>query len=133
MSKLITQFPTFADEYDGNKMRFFIQNLERALGLVDVDKTRGAYVTTSNVTLGALDNVVLVDSSGGNVTITLPEISDDMVRGHRMFEVVKIAAANTVTVAPTGADTIVGDTDALLTIQWTALHFCAAEGNWVIV
>jgi hypothetical protein len=65
--------------------------------------------------------------------MVLPEISDDMIRNKREFELVKVAAANTLTIAPTGTDTTVGEPDTVVYEQWTALRFRATTGNWVLV
>lgn len=131
--RLTARFPDFGQAYSALHMRELVRHLEKLFKQVDVDTTIGAYTATGDFTLSADDDTVLVDTSGGDVTVTLPEISDDMVRGKREFELVKIDAANTLTIAPTGSDTTVGDTDVVVTVQWTALRFRATPGNWVIV
>lgn len=133
MSKLAIRLPDPADEYDVGRARATVQVLEQALARVDIDVTIGAYTATGNFTLAARDDVVLVDTSGGNITVTLPGISDEMVKLKQEFELVKVAAANTLTIAPTGADTTLGEPNTVVTVQWTALRFRATPGNWVIV
>jgi hypothetical protein len=133
MSRLPARFPNFGDVFDGNAMRAFITHLENLFARIDVDTTGPAYPVTAGATLVASDEVVLVDTTGGNITMVLPGISDSMVRTKREFEVVKIAAANTMTLDCTGADTIVGEPDAVVTEQWTALRVRATTGNWVLV
>lgn len=133
MSHLGLRLPNFGDIYNQRQMRDLVRQLEQAFARVDVDAHYGAYTTTANATLDKMDEVVLVDTSGGDVTITLPEISDDMVRDRREYETVKTTAAGTLTVAPTGSDTIMGAADAVVTVQWTALRFRATTGNWVLV
>jgi len=133
MGRLTARFPSFGDVYDALRMRELVRHLENLFSQVVVDTTRGAYEVTGNTTLSSDDEIVLVDTTAGDVTITLPEISDAMVRLKREYEVVKVDAANTITIAPTGGDTVVGEPDALVTVQWTALRFRATPGNWVIV
>ena len=133
MGRLSARFPNFGDIYDKLHMRELVRHLETLFGQVVVDTTRGAYAVTGNVTLGVEDEVVLVDTTAGDVTITLPAISDAVVRLKREYEVVKTAAANTLYIDPTGADTIVGDTDVIVAVQWTALRFRATPGDWVII
>ena len=133
MSRLPARFPNFGDVFDGNAMRAFIMHLENLFARIDVDTTGPAYTVTAGATLGASDEVVLVDTTAGNVTMVLPEISDAMIRGNREFELVKAVAANTLTIDCTGTDTIVGEPDAVVTARWTALRVRATTGNWVLV
>lgn len=131
--KLTARFPNFGQAYDAVRMRELVRHLEALFNQVTVDVRRGAYSVGETVTLGAEDDIVLVDTSAGDVEIVLPEISDAMVRERREFEVVKTQAANVVTVTPSGADTICNELDALLISQWTALRFRATTGNWVVI
>lgn len=133
MGRLVIRFPSFGEVFDGNKMRSLITQLENALSRITVSDSIGAYTLTTSATLGSEDEVVLVDTTSGDVTVTLPEISDSMVRNKQEFEVVKIVAANTLTIDATGTDTIVGEPDAVVTAQWTALRFRATTGNWVLI
>lgn len=133
MARLATRFQDFDDLFDGRKMRAFVTQLENLFARIIVDDTLPAYSTSTSATLTSLDDTVLVDTSAGNVTMTLPEISDNMIRGKREFELVKTEAANTLIILPTGTDTIVGEPDALVSAQWTALRFRATTGNWVVV
>ena len=131
--RLTARFPNFGDVYDALRMRELVRHLEKLFYQVEVDTTVGAYSVTTATTLGSQDEVVLVDTTGGDITITLPGISDDMARSKREYEVVKTVAANTVTIVPTGADTVVGDASVVVDLQWTALRFRATSGNWVLI
>lgn len=131
MGKLAVRFPDFLEVFDGHKMRALVSHLEILFARITVDDTRPAYTTTTSITLGAQDDVVLVDTTAGNITITLPEISDTMIRDKREFEIVKAVAANTLTIDPTGTDTINGAANATTTTQWTAYRLRAATGLWV--
>ena len=133
MGRLTARFPDFGVQYDGGKFRELIRALEGLFARVRVDDTLPAYSITGDATLGQFDETVLVDTSGGNVEVTLPEISDAMIREKREFEVVKIEAPYAVTITPSGTDTIVGAADAVVTVQWTALRMRATTGNWVLV
>ena len=131
--RLTAKFPNFGQAYDALRMRELVRHVESLFAKVVVDTTVGAYTVTGDVTLGVDDDVVLVDTSGGNVVVTLPEISDQMVRDKQEFEVVKTIAANRIEIVPTGSDTILGEPDALVFAQWTALRFRATTGNWVAI
>lgn len=133
MARLSTRFPDFAETYDGRKQRALVQLLEQQLARIVVDSTIGAHDEAANFTVTAEDGVVLVDTTSGDVTVTLPEIADWMVTDKYEVELVKIVAANTLNIVPTGTDTILGDTSVVVTIQWTALRFRAATGNWIII
>lgn len=131
--RLVVRFPDFADAYDGGRMRAMVRYLEQLFAKVTVDTTRAAYTATASLTLSDEDEVVLMDTSSASLVVTLPEISDDMIRAKREFEVVKTSAANSLTITPGGTDTLVGETDARVTAQWTALRFRATSGNWVLI
>lgn len=131
--RLSAKFPNFGELYDPRRMRELVQHLEALFYRVIVDTTRGAYTVSTNTTLGEDDDVVMSDTSGGDLTVTLPEISDSMVRNKREFEVVHIASVGATTVAATGSDTVMGAADALLAVQWTALRLRATPGNWIAV
>lgn len=133
MGRLTLKLPNLGDAYDSRRMRELVRHLENELATVVVDTSIGAYSLTSDKTLDSLDDIVLVDTSAGDVTVTLPEISDAMVRNKQEFEVVKIAATNALYIEPTGTDTILGEPDAVVTDQWTALRFRATTGNWVVI
>ena len=64
-------------------------------------------VTTTPVTLDQDDRTVLVDSSGGNRTVNLPAAG---AARYQVYTIKKIAAANTVTIDPSGAELIEGAT-----------------------
>lgn len=133
MQRLTSRLPDFGAEYSGDKMRAMVRQLEQRLAQIRVDTSRAAYSVTTNTTLTDLDDIVLADTTSGDLTITLPEISEEMVLDKREYEIVKPVAANTLTIAPSGTDTTVGDTDVVVTVQWTALRFRATTGNWILI
>lgn len=49
------------------------------------------------------------------------------------IEVIKTFAGGTVTIIPTGANTIQGTTSVVATVQWTALRFKAMSDGWIII
>lgn len=79
---------------------------------------------SSNVTLTGTDDYALVS---GTTQVTLPRA----VLGVEYC--VTNVGTDTVTVVPTGADTICGDTSVLMTVQWMSLTFKAISGGWVII
>lgn len=77
-------------------------------------------------------NMLQVDTSGGNVVLTLPDstgLSDDM----RISVVKYTADANTVTVNRSGTDTINGATSQLIATQYEHVHFVLDQsgGEWI--
>lgn len=67
-------------------------------------------VVSSNYTVSYTDDIVLVDSSQGNVTVTLPP-----ARGGRKFCIIKKSAANSVIVTFSGGETLLGITSVVIT------------------
>ncbi len=84
--------------------------------------------TTGNVTLGDNDDHVLVDTTAGTVTVTLPRATSG-----REYEVTKVTAPNSVNVVPSGTDTVLGTTGVTWASQWTSIRFKAITGGWVAI
>jgi hypothetical protein len=63
------------------------------------------------------EDIIMVDTSGGNVTVTLPKS-----RGGKKFYIIKISALNVLTVRFSGNETILGD----LSVPMNSL----GEGIW---
>lgn len=93
-------------------------------------------IVSAAVTLTANDDIVLVDTTSGSVTVTLP---DARQHANHVFHVKKMIAANTCTVQRSGSDTI----DGAATSAWTTRYECRsfasvivtapATWSWVIV
>lgn len=75
-------------------------------------------------------DVYLVDASGGPAAIAL---FDAALALHR-YTVKKIdASANPVTLVPFGVQTIDGDPNAILGVQYTSVDFVSDGSNWFIL
>lgn len=77
--------------------------------------------------------VILVDTSGGNVTITLPTIAS--LGDFKVYVSKTTGDANTVTVARSSSDTINGATSVVLYYQYETIGVFAKSGttNWTIL
>lgn len=74
------------------------------------------------------ESLLIVDASAGDVTVTLPAAA-----GGRLISVKKIdASSNTVTLQPSGGETIDGGVTATITVQWTTLTLQEVGGAWYI-
>lgn len=83
-------------------------------------------VTAATYSLTAADEHI---SIAQNCTVTLPPAANG-----KEYRVTLIASGVTCTVVPSGSDTILGTTSAILNVQWTSLHFKAdTAGNWVLI
>lgn len=89
------------------------RNMELAEGSTRYDVKQIS--ATGTVDLTWPQTMLEVDTSGGDVTVTLPAAAD--VVGYCM-QVVKTEAANTVTVDADGSETISGSA----TVAWTTQH-----------
>jgi hypothetical protein len=87
-----------------------------------------AVTATVSRTLTTNDNVIAADTTSGNVTLTLP-----IARNGKEFIIVKIIAANTLTILPSGTDTINGAASLAITIRWTSIWLKAVSGGWLIL
>ena len=88
---------------------------------------RSISVTTSR----ELDEqgIYVIDASAGNLTITVPSAAG---RENYFYELIRIdATANTVTIVPTGSETMSGMTDYVMQ-QWTNLKLFAYQNNYLL-
>lgn len=85
--------------------------------------------TSTTVTLPNAMNVVTVDTSGGDVTATLPVVAT--VAG-RTVTLVKLTAANTLTVDGDGAD-ISGSATISWTTQYQTFTMYSTGTEWLIL
>ena len=83
---------------------------------------------TGTLALSGSPTLVTVDTSGGNVTLTLPTPS--AVTGHRV-EVKKLTAANTLTVSSSA--NIDGAPTLAWTTQYQSYSLVSTGTTWVIV
>lgn len=119
--------PKSLDEYVGEQ-NIRLGRMAALLARIQRHKSRRV---SAAYTLTDADDVLLVTTSGGNVTITLPAAST--LPGKR-FHVKKMDAANTLTLS--------GDIDGAASLAWTtqyqsySLVSCetaTATFNWVVV
>jgi len=83
---------------------------------------------TSDATLGNTHFLVLVDATGGAVTITLPSASSNT---GRMYVIMKIAGTADVTIQRSGNDNINGGTYLTISSQWGKYTVMSDGSNWV--
>ncbi|OGD65159.1 hypothetical protein A2215_02410 [Candidatus Berkelbacteria bacterium RIFOXYA2_FULL_43_10] len=88
----------------------------------------GYVAKTAAYTAGDSDSMISVDTTSGNVSIYLP--SATTITG-RIYTIKKIVAANTVTVDPSGAQTIDGSSTATLSSQWSYITVISDGANWL--
>ena len=85
--------------------------------------------TSSDYSLTKADELVLVDTSANDATITLP-----LADKGREFQVVKVSPLNTLYVAPTNPDTVLGSTTGIaITTLFTSLHFKSVSGGYILI
>lgn len=89
---------------------------------------RNTDTVSANTSLDNTYDVVYVDSTAASRTITLPASTNT----GREYTIVKISTANSVTIVPTGGDTVQFDTSILLTQRGTSLNMVEVSGGWII-
>lgn len=106
-------------EFDNNQTTFF-----RAMGYP-------IRTITTSTTIGTTDHTVLVDTSGGAVTITLPTASS---AASRLYNIKKITSdPNKVTIDGNGSETIDGAATAEMTTQYESLTIQSNSTEWWIL
>jgi hypothetical protein len=94
----------------------------RTLNAHDVTTQTGDYTAGEN-------DVVLVDASGGNVTITLPAPSESIMVTVKRID----SSSNTVTIATPGTETIDGESAPEVDIQYEAHEIVSNGSNYFTV
>lgn len=103
--------------------------LDTSSGSINVS---GSIVTkTADYTAVSGDYTILCDAAGGAIIITLPAASS--VTGH-IYNVKKIdSTTNTVTLSPSGVDTIDNASTISTEIQWVSIMVQSDGTNWYIL
>lgn len=99
-----------------------LSSLRDQLTYVEIDHTDSPYTVADNI------SVVLVDTSGGNVTVALPALAAS--NKNRIW--IKNLGAGTVTVDGDGTEEIDGDETKVLA-QFSTLQVLAASTGWWIL
>ncbi|MCX4778167.1 hypothetical protein [Streptomyces sp. NBC_01264] len=85
---------------------------------------------TASTTVRVIDEVLLVDATADNVTITLISAASTP----NQYTIKKVdASVNTVTIDGAGTETIDGATTKVLTAQWETVTLVPSGGNWYVV
>lgn len=85
---------------------------------------------SSDYTLQLTDDVVLVDTSLGVVTITLPPLTS---ADGKFFTIKRLGAASNVVVVPDGGDLIQGESQKILNVAWWGMDILATTSGWIII
>jgi len=107
-----------------------ITNSAGGISIVAASTPTTAFTTiTTSTTLSAAVNAVLVDATGGNITVTLPTAV-----GANIPYIVKRkdASANTLTIATTSSQTIDGATTMQILYQYTSVTVVSDGANWYV-
>ena len=133
MQRISIKLPHFTAVYDGTIMRALVRMLEQALYKVYYDNTKPITEVSGAHTLGRDDSLLLVDTTAGSVAITLPESTDDLIDVRHTVNIKKTVAANTITLTPSGADTVDGAASMALTAINSAVTLRAVLGGWIAI
>lgn len=97
----------------------------------NAQRARNILLEAGNYTAKPNDEILLVNTQAGNVTITLPH-SDFK----KEYQIVKTSSANILFVVPTAPDTILGSTIGVSTTSvYTSLNFKmdTLRANWILI
>lgn len=95
-----------------------------ANGLVPTVTKTASYTATTD------DHTIRCDTTSGNITISLPAAAGN---AGRIFVIKKVAAANTVTIDPSGAETIDGSSTATLTSNYEHTTIQCTGTGWDVI
>jgi len=99
-------------------------------GTIIADSTIDGTEKTADYTLTAADDIILVSTAGGPVTVTLPAAAGN---AGRTYTVVLKAAGNPLTLAPAGAETINGGSALILDRSGQAIRLVSDGAGWQAV
>lgn len=105
---------------DGTRGWFSLAALKAALAALSFIRT-----TAVDTTLSASDEILVVSAGA---TVTLPKASNYK---NKQFNIIR-SGTGTVTIVPSGTDTINGDTSLDLVAQWSSVVVVSDGLNWVI-
>lgn len=99
---------------------------------VAIAKLPSSVTKTANYTVTRIDDIIRVDATSGNLTMTL--FSAATVAAGFRVTIKKIdATANTMTIATTGGETIDGGASVVTGVQYTSYTLDSNGTNWEIV
>ncbi len=90
-----------------------------------------ATVTTTPITLSSSYDVVLVDTTVGDITLNLPAAADYVDRSFTIMK--KTNDLNTVIIEGDGAETINGQPNVTLTSQWETVRVVSDGTAWFVI
>ena len=119
----------------GKRVRRKTEKKNVATGIAHIQATFNNTVITitdvdSPYTLLSTDDVILADSTNGNITVNLPLLSSAFVKE---YVVKKMATGNTVTLDPNGSETIDSSLTEVISSLFTARRFLPGTSEWSIV
>jgi len=88
-----------------------------------------ATAKTANYTLQTSDEVILFNTTNGNLIASLPSAAG--IKG-KIFEIHKIGASNTLTITPAGAETVGGNANYVLSENYSSILIISNNSNWLI-
>lgn len=86
---------------------------------------------TANYTVTTADHLVYADTTGGNITLTLPALAG--VTQNVVYSFQKTAAANTLTLDADGSETIDGAATLALTAQHARVDLVSNGSQWLTI
>lgn len=108
---------------DNRKLSLLLSGQGGNLGLAPITSVSG------NTTLDGSYHTVLVDASGGAVTITLPAAASNT---KRIYVIKKIdSSQNPVTVDPNASELIDNDSTVVINSQWNAISIHCNGTKWL--
>ena len=120
-----------SQQYDRQNFNFILTALQNTINRGADSFLFSVTSVTANYTISANDSIILVDATGGAITITLPIALESE---QKRITVKKLdASANIVTVARQGTSLIDGATTKMLITQYATADFTAFNGNWYLV
>lgn len=85
---------------------------------------------SSDYTAAITDDVILVDTSGGEVTITLPPLAS---ADGKFFTIKRLGGDNNVIVATNASETIQGEAQKIINVKWWGMDVLATDSEWIII
>jgi hypothetical protein len=124
-------FAYISRPYPRESVRVTVGGWLRDIGVLFTNLRLQSVTKTSAYTITTADRLVYVDTTGGNVTVTLPAAAT--VTTNTVYSVVKTAAGNTVTLDGSGAETVDGNANKAVTALYGRLDVISNGTGWVSI
>ena len=111
---------------DNNRLEYYVNGYWQSYN----EDPDGTYLYTASSSIATGKRIILVDSTAGSVTMSLPDAASC---DGRRYTFIKLVSANSMILDGYSSQTINGSTTQTYTTQWSKVTLLAYNSNWIII